>query len=251
MSAPYDAELRLAMVAARKAGEVLAEAMQREHQILSQEGRDIKLQADRDAEQIILDELASSAYNVLAEESGEHGELDAGKPFWIVDPLDGTLNFSRGIPACCVSIALSTVDTPILGVVYDFNRDELFSGLVGAGCWLNAAPVRVSSIERADLAVLSTGFPVNFEYTDEGLHAFAERIRRFRKVRMFGSAALSLSYVACGRVDAYSEDDIMFWDVAAGLALVQAAGGFIHVEPSRKKWARRVRCAAHRSIWGL
>lgn len=243
------AELDLAIEAARKAAEMLRRAQQQEHEILSQEGRDIKLQADRDAEHAILEVLRQSRYQILAEESGEHGALDSGDAFWIVDPLDGTMNFSRGIPACCVSIALGRLDTPMLGVVYDFNRDELFTGIVAQGAWLNGKAIQVSSVREAQSGILSTGFPVNFEYSDQGLHDFSQRIRRFKKVRMFGSAALSLAYVACGRVDAYSEDDIMFWDIAAGVALVAAAGGWISLEPSQKKWARRVRCASNKGVW--
>src|SRR5690606_12122447 len=114
-------------------------------------------------------------------ETGEHGTRDEDQPFWIVDPLDGTMNFSRGNPACCVSIAFGLPESPTLGVVYDFNRDELFSGIVGEGAWLNGTPIAVSSVQHAREGILSTGFPVNFVYSDEGLHAFAQRIQRFKK----------------------------------------------------------------------
>jgi myo-inositol-1(or 4)-monophosphatase len=249
MSARHESELRLATEAARAAGQVLRDALKREHQVLSQVGRDIKLQADRDAERVILERLRESDHPVLAEESGTHGDLDKDRPFWMVDPLDGTMNFSRGIPGCAVSIALGLPDAPFLGVVYDFQRDEMFSGVVGEGASLNGTPIQVSTIAQSKAAVLATGFPVNFEYSEEGLHDFAQRIQRFKKVRMIGSAALSLAYVACGRFDAYAEDDIMLWDIAAGLALVNAAGGCSHIVASYKPWAFRVRCAATASIW--
>jgi len=243
-------ELQLAERAARAAGVLLREAAQHEKAILAEPGRDIKLQADRDAEAAILAVLAESSYPILAEESGELGEIPQDAPFWIVDPLDGTLNFSRNIPFCSVSIALSRLDTPMVGVVYDFNRDDLFSGAVGVGAWRNGAPMHVSSIREQGRAVLTAGFPVNFVYEDAPLFEFATMARTFRKLRMLGSAALSLAYVAAGLADAYAEDDIMFWDVAAGMALVEAAGGYVHIENTgRLKWARRVRCAACAELW--
>lgn len=250
MEFDWEVELRRAEGAARAAGALLKDAITREKAILAEPGRDIKLQADRDAEDLVLKALSGSAFNVLAEESGEIGALDAETPFWIVDPLDGTLNFSRSIPFCAVSIALSTLHTPMLGVVYDFNRDELFSGVVGRGAWRNGAPMRVSSVTETSRAVLTAGFPVNFVYEDGPLMEFARMARSFRKLRMFGSAALSLAYVAAGLADAYAEDDIMFWDVAAGMALVEAAGGSVRCEETgRLKWSRRVRCAACPQIW--
>lgn len=250
MDLDWQTELRRAEDAARAAGALLKDAITREKKILGEPGRDIKLQADRDAEAVILAALATSPFPVLAEESGELGEIDPAKPFWIVDPLDGTLNFSRTLPFCAVSIALSSVDTPMIGVVYDFNRDELFSGVVGQGAWRNGAPMQVSKITETGRAVLTAGFPVNFVYEDAPLFTFVKMARSFRKLRMFGSAALSLAYVAAGLADAYAEDDIMLWDVAAGLALVQAAGGYVRCEETgRLKWSRVVRCASHENIW--
>lgn len=251
MSLDWQTELRRAERAALAAGELLKAAMAGEKKILAEPGRDIKLQADQDAEAVVLGALAGSAFEVLAEESGESEGLDPSKPFWIVDPLDGTFNFSRRLPFCAVSIALATVDTPMLGVVYDFNRGDLYSGAVGHGAWLNGAPMHVSKITETSRAVLTAGFPVNFVYEDDSLMVFAQMARSFRKLRMFGSAALSLAYVAAGLADAYAEDDIMYWDVAAGLALVRAAGGYVACEDTRRlKWARRVRCAASPQIWG-
>lgn len=246
----WQAELARAEGAARAAGALLRDAMTREKAILAEPGRDIKLQADRDAEETILAALGASPHPVLAEESGELGTIDPAKPFWIIDPLDGTMNFSRTLPFCAVSIALSTLDIPMLGVVYDFNRDDMYSGVVGEGAWRNGAPMHVSSITETGRAVLTAGFPVNFVYEDAPLMEFARMARRFRKLRMFGSAALSLAYVAAGLADAYAEDDIMFWDVAAGMALVAAAGGHVRCEETgRLQWSRVVRCAADARIW--
>lgn len=251
----WTAELKLATEAARAAGARLAEIMRGHKEILSDAGRDIKLQADRDAERIILDLLqARSPYPALAEESGEHGAPAEG-PFWVIDPLDGTLNFSRGVPMCCVSIALVAGQTPLLGVIYDFNRNELYYGVEGGPSGFVGAdgverPLAVSAVRDSRRGILATGFPTNRDYGDAALQDMFMEIKRFKKVRMLGTAALMLAYVASGRVDAYAEDEIMLWDVAAGLALVKAAGGYVDIRPSSKmKWARRVRVASHANVW--
>lgn len=241
-------ELALAEEAARAAGAYLREAITRPRVVLLETGRDIKLEADRMAEARILEVLKSSPYGVLAEESGAH-DLRAQEPAWIVDPLDGSLNFQRGVPICAVSIALARGDEPLLGVIYDFNRDEMFSGIVGEGAWLNGAPMRVSEVREQSKAILTTGFPTNRDYSDASLLEFVQHIQRFKKVRLLGSAALMLAYVACGRYEAYAEDNIMYWDVAAGLALVRAAGGCADMRPSPNlQWGCHVRVAAHKDI---
>lgn len=245
------AELSLAEAAAREAGALLRAHMQSEQTVLCQEGRDIKLQADRDAEAIILSRLASSGHAVLAEESGEHGDLNEESLSWIVDPLDGTFNYSREIPVCAVSIGLCRGRTPLLGVIYDFNRDELFSGVVGEGAWLNGKPMRVSTETVTSQAVLCTGVPSRSNFSEASLLEFIHRIKNFKKVRLIGSAAVMLAYVACGRADAYMENEIMWWDVAGGLAIVQAAGGWTELKDSPSiPWGCRVRCAGNAAVWG-
>ena len=246
----WQAELDLATKAAADAAIYLKEAFTREKGVLSESRRDIKLQADRDAEDRILTVLSETEYPVLAEESGERGVLSGDAPFWIVDPLDGTMNFKNGIPLCCVSIALSQGGGPILGVIDDFNRGEQMRGVVGQGAWMGGEAMHVSKVTQAENAILTTGFPTKRRYNAASPKAFVDMAQRFRKVRMLGSAALMMAYVACGRVDAYADDDIMFWDVAAGAALVRAAGGWIEMNDSaRVKWGREVRCAAHPGIW--
>lgn len=247
----WSEELQLAKGAALAAGALLSDRLNVAKTVLKEEGRDIKLQADRDAEAVILNILSESSYNVLAEESGEHGDLTGDAPFWIVDPLDGTMNFSRGIPLCCVSIALCQGENPVLGVVYDFNRDECFTGIVGEGAWLNDDPMRVSVIKEAAKGILTTGFPVRFSFEDEeSFREYMEAARRFKKVRLIGTAALAAAWVACGRVDAYGENNVMFWDVAAGVALIKAAGGMCELKPGdASKWACRIRAASNETIW--
>lgn len=247
----WQAELELAKKAAKKAGEHLRIVQNAPLKIDSDEGRDVKLSADKDSEKLIIQILKhGSPYGLLAEESGEHGSGVSDEPVWIVDPLDGTLNFSRGISLCCVSIGLWHANQPILGVVNDFNGNELFSGITGIGAWCNNRAIYPSKEVKKRKAILATGFPVNRDFTSNSLQNFLNRIQQFKKIRLLGTAALSLAYVACGRVDAYTEEDIMLWDVAAGVALVSAAGGWIEVgKGSVNSWARNIRCAASERIF--
>lgn len=249
----YREELQLATVAAREAGRLLWRKFREAPEILDDSGRDVKAQADRDAEALILEKLAKIPHPVLAEESGAHGEIATG-PVWVVDPLDGTQNFCRGIPLSCVSIALVHDLRPVLGVVFDFHRDELFCGIVGVGAWLHAGlndtPIHVSEVRAPARASLATGYPAYRALDDPGVQEFVDALRRFKKVRLLGTAALELAWVAAGRIDAYAEDEIRLWDVAAGLALVEAAGGFYACTPGTTHlWGRRVRCAAHADLW--
>jgi len=139
--------------------------------------------------------------------------------------LDGSINYYHDIPLCCVSVSLWQDQNPILGVIYDFNRDDLYEGIVHDGARLNGNPIKVRNLRKAEESIICTGFPSAMEYTTSAIENFVRQIIRFRKVRLLGSAALSLAYVAAGKVDAYYEKNIKIWDVAAGLALVQAAGG--------------------------
>ena len=241
----WENELALATTAARAAGAHLKDLFGKEQEVLHIDEHDIKLAADIQAEEIILKVLDESGLPVLAEESGEHGEVRAAGPYWVVDPLDGTGNFSRGIPGCCVSIGLYSDESPVLGVILDFVLDEFFSGVLGEGASLNGEPMRTSAVTRPKAGILATGFPKNFRYTDVAADAMFAQMKRFMKVRMIGSSALALAYVACGRFDAYAEDRSMFWDFAGGVALVEAAGGYTQVEddPSAK-WTSNVRCTS-------
>jgi myo-inositol-1(or 4)-monophosphatase len=220
------AYLALAVQAAREAGQFLL-ATGGSRVVEVDLPHDVKLAADRDAEEIIVKILRQhSDLPLLAEERGRvpaSGEATGLR--WIIDPLDGSLNFLQGIPFCCVSIALWRKQKPLLGVVYDFHREELFTGTVGDGACLDGKPIQTSSTREIGKAILCTGFPAATNYAPEALLQLVEQLRRYKKLRLLGSAALSLAYVAAGRADAYFERDIKIWDVAAGLALVKAAGG--------------------------
>ena len=218
--------LALAERAAREGGRVLASIPRSSTVITADTRRDVKLEADRLSEDRIVEIItAESSAPVLAEERAhEAPSVAVAGVRWIVDPLDGTMNYLLGIPFCCVSVALWDGDEPLVSVVYDFGRDEMFSAVAGEGAWLNGSSMTVGSapVERA---VLCTGFPAGTDFGRGELSRFVLQVRKFRKVRLLGSAALSLAYVAAGRTDAYYERDIRIWDVAAGLGLVQAAGG--------------------------
>ena len=242
---------KLAIKAATAGADLLADRWQKPQTALAEMDHDIKLAADREAESAILAVLDESPWPRLAEESGVQGDCTAKDAlYWVVDPLDGTINFSRGIPFCCVSVALCRGDTPLLGVICDFIHQETFSGWVGRGAWCNGKPIGVSAAQTARRGLLGMGHPLGFEYDTAGLAAIYADQRRFSKVRQIGSAALLLAWVASGRIDAYLEDDIMFWDIAAGAALVKAAGGWVAMVPSiRGGWARKIRAAASPAVW--
>ena len=224
--------LSIAKEAATTAGEYLQKASKSRVKIISEPDRDVKLEADIESEKIILNILqGKSSFPILTEEQGfvnVSNATEEEKYKWIVDPLDGSMNFSRGVDVCCISIALWKNSNPILGVVYDFNRNEYFTGIVNEGAWLNGNPITTSKVSKKSKSVLATGFPVSMDYSKKALSSFAQDIRKYKKIRMIGSAALSLAYVACGRFDIYHEKNIKIWDVAAGLAIVQAAGGLIN-----------------------
>lgn len=199
---------------------------------------DLVSQADRDAERAILDILRerTPGVGIIAEESG--GQVGESAT-WYIDPLDGTTNFLSGIPHYSVSIALIghagccpdnreplSRDTPLIGVVYDPNRQELFSSLYGLGAWLNGRRVRCTTTTALDQAVIATGFPFrDFSFEARYTPGLTDAMHATRGIRRMGSAALDLAWTACGRYDGYWEMGLAPWDVAAGTALVRAAGG--------------------------
>jgi len=180
--------LSIAKKAATTAGKYLQKVKGSKLKIIAEPDRDIKLQADIESEQIIIDILRDkSNFPILTEEQGsieiENVVVD-GKYKWIVDPLDGSMNFSRGIDVCCVSIALWEDTNPVLGVIYDFSRNEFFSGLVNEGAWLNGSPISTSKIDKNSNAVLATGFPVDTDYSEKALLDFSQNISKYKKIRM-------------------------------------------------------------------
>lgn len=223
----WSKELELAKEAVKEAGEFLKkrEAIR----IDALEGKDIKLSSDKMSEKIIMDILGKSDIPILSEEYGFKGE--ESELCWIVDPLDGTINYFKGLDEfACVSVALWQKDKPVLGVVYRFMKDELFYGCEGKGAYLNGEEIHPSEIKETAQAVMATGFPVKRSYETESLNKFVRQVQCFKKVRMLGAAAIMGTFVSCGRLDAYFEDEIMLWDIAGAVAIVNAAGGATSLE---------------------
>jgi myo-inositol-1(or 4)-monophosphatase len=242
--------LDVAKSTAIQAGSKLFDLREKELRILSESGKDTKLEADKISEEFIVDALAQqTGIPLLGEESGVHGSLQDDKLVWVIDPLDGTLNYRRGVPFYCVSIGLWKGNEPILGVIYDLVHEQLYSGIVNEGAWLDELPMCVADTTGKEQAVIATGFPTFREFDDKKLKNFIAQIQEYKKVRLFGAAALSLALCACGAVDAYAEEDIMIWDVAAGIALVKAAGGAVWYESStRLEWGMNVFCACNQDL---
>ena len=218
-------ELITAKLAAKKAGIILRDERKKLNVILSSTNKDIKLQADLSSESFIKSTLEKeSTFPILAEESGK-SNMDLDDIFWVVDPLDGTANYARDIPLCCVSIALMHKTNPIIGVIYDFNNDNLYEGHVNGEAKLNDVRIKVSDIKSPNEGILVTGLPNNTDYSDSALLKMVKDFQEWRKVRMIGSAAIASCYIASAKADLYKEFGTYLWDVAAGAAIVNAAGG--------------------------
>lgn len=221
--------LALATAAADEAGRALKNNRRSWASIDAELGREVKIAADQRAEAMILERLSAAApFPILSEETGWSAGRDL-ETFWAVDPLDGSVNYLQGYPHCAVSIALMHRGVALLGVVDCFLLDERFTGVVGSGARLNGAPIRVSQTSDPARGVLNTGIPSRMAADAAARDALMDRLMRWRKVRMIGSAASALAYVAAGRADAYRESGAMLWDVAAGCALVAAAGGAVRL----------------------
>ena len=221
-----DKEIEIAIKAAKSAGKLLKEDKNNLNLKINSNPRDTKLMADIKSEKLILDILNSeSSYPVLAEETGKSSE-DLGDIFWVVDPLDGTANYNRNIPICCVSIGLVKNMKPLIGVIFDFNNDDIFVGdNVNNLARLNNKDIKVSDIQKKTDGVLITGLPFNTDYSDNALKKLISDMQTWKKVRMIGSAAMASCYVASGKAELYQEKGIYLWDIIAGAAIVESAGG--------------------------
>ncbi len=185
---------------------------------------DLVTEADREAEAAIRDFLLGRHpdHAFLGEEEGASGE---GRFRWIVDPLDGTVNFAHRFPFFAVSVALEKDGELLLGVVLDSVHDELFTAVRGGGAFLNGARIRVSETRDLRRALLATGFPYDVDRVPEAVEYFRRVLTLGVPVRRPGAAALDLAYVAAGRIDGFWEMKLNPWDVAAGVLLIQEAGG--------------------------
>ena len=220
--------LEIAKSASLLAGNFLKEQQDSNLKILTNKARDLKLQIDIDAEEIIKEHItANSSLPILAEESGKSGSLD--ECFWVVDPLDGTSNFLRNIPISCVSIALVQGSKPILGAIFDFNNSDLYCAHKESKAYVNDIEISVSSLSLKKESTLVTGIPAKDNYSDAEFKNMISGFQSWKKIRMIGSAAMASAYVASGKAEAYKENGIFLWDIAAGAAIVEAAGGKISI----------------------
>ena len=216
---------------ARSAGETLRAAKNTALQVDAAEQHDIKLELDRRIQEQIRKEILKTypGHGFLGEEGGETAK--PGQYEWVVDPIDGTVNLFYGIPHYAVSVACRLDGRTLAGAIYDSNRDEMFSTHAGGGSTCNSVPIHVA--KRVDLkeAILALGFSKGKATIRKCLELYHHYGDRVRKLRAMGSAALDLAYVASGRLDAYIEQGVSIWDVAAGALLVEEAGGHVRISP--------------------
>ena len=229
-------EISIARKASLEAGKILANNKKALNKATFESSKDIKLEADIRAENLIKSILnEESLFPILAEESGKSVD-DLGSTFWVVDPLDGTANYSRDIPICCVSISLIIDLEPVMGVIYDFNNKDLYEGTIFRPASLNGQALNVSSISKSSDGILVTGLPNNTDYSDVAMLKMIKDFQDWKKVRMIGSAAMASAYVASGKADVYKEFGTYLWDVAAGAAIVNAAGGKAEISNFRDNY---------------
>ena len=221
--------LETAIEAAQDAGQLLRENFGGPLHVNALEAHDIKLELDVRSQDLIT-KLLLGRYpdHALYGEEGIAGNQESPMQ-WIVDPIDGTVNFFYGIPHFCISIALREKDEIIIGVILDPMRNELWSVRKGEAPLLNGKACAASPRTKPADAMMSIGFSKTKSSIDTGLPLFEQMVYRARKCRMMGSAALDMAYVACGRLDAYIEQSVSLWDIAAGKILVESAGGRVQM----------------------
>jgi myo-inositol-1(or 4)-monophosphatase len=213
---------------AREAGALLMGYFKRRVAIEYKGDVDLVTEADRASERLIVERLQARwpEHGIVGEE-GTRSEADA-QYHWYVDPLDGTTNFAHGYPAFCISIALARRDGQLeVGLLYDPTRDEMFVAERGKGAALNGEPLQVSKTKTLSESLLGTGFPSHKRHKNPNIHFYYQLTLRSHGVRRAGSAALDLANVASGRYDGFWEFNLNPWDTAAGVLLVQEAGGTV------------------------
>jgi len=225
-------------VAAGKAGEIVKDGASRTRKVMHKGRIDLVTETDLSVERMLKEELSVllPGSDFLAEETAKNTE--PGELTWIIDPLDGTTNFAHGLPFVANSIALWHRDRVVLGVVNLPLMGELFSAIRGQGAFLNGLPITVSKEVSLERCLLATGFPYDIEtYLEPVLTHLKRLLPLTQGIRRPGAAALDLAYVACGRYDGFYENALNAWDTAAGLLLVQEAGGLVSEFDATKPYA--------------
>ncbi len=215
--------------AAKSAGSTIRRLTGNPRKIDFKRTRDMVTNVDRAAEQVIVDIIQSKfpTHSILAEERGEIHQPDSSFE-WIVDPLDGTTNFVHRFPVYCVSIGVAYRGEIVVGAIYDPIRDELFCAKKGGGAFLNGRPIHVSHTPELGKSLLATGFPyINDALFELNMRIWVKLYGQTQGLRRAGAAALDLAMVACGRLDGFWEFSLKPWDLAAGVLLIQEAGGTV------------------------
>jgi len=226
LGSDWAAERRVAVEAGISAGALLAQHFRHPQSIKQKVGRDFATAVDLEAESIIERTVAGRfpTHGFLGEEQGSHGQSEA---LWIVDPIDGTFNYTFGLPYFAVSIALAQNGEPVVAVVFDPYHGEFFYAQRGGGAWLNAERVRVSIRTRLDEAIVYQDFSHDAAEQMASLERMKRLMPHIRSFRVLGSAALGIAYVACGRLDAFFHHKLNAWDWAAAGLLVEEGGGIV------------------------
>jgi myo-inositol-1(or 4)-monophosphatase len=217
--------LETAIEIAREAGALLAEFHARGVEFELKGDFDLVTEADRSSERLIIERLKKNfpSHDIVAEEGGGH---ESGAEYrWYVDPLDGTTNFAHGFPMFNVTLGLEHRGEMIAGVVFDPVHAEMFTAEKGSGAFLNGSRIHVSKAQRVEDALVATGFPSRKRHENVNVHFYYQLAMISHGVRRAGAAALDLAYVASGRLDAFWEFGLNPWDMAAGVLLIQEAGG--------------------------
>ena len=226
----YLSEYKIAKNIASDTARMLQQNFLSNPEVLNNHGKDIKTEADFAAHEYIVEGLTTTGIPIISEE-GNNTEFNLSDHQWIIDPIDGTFNLSRGFGMSAVSISLWDKGVPVLGVIYNLFSNEVFNSLQQCGSFKSDHKISVSRTKNKNEAVLATGFPSGRDYSKKSLEKFIINVQSYKKIRMLGSAALMLAYVSCGFFDVYYEEDIYIWDVAAGLSLVSEAGGAYVITP--------------------
>lgn len=242
--------LATAIEAAHAAGKLIKENFGSELTVNEMQRHDIKLELDVRSQTLITQMILAKFpdHAILGEEGGDIG--GNGEIEWIVDPIDGTVNYFFGIPHFCVSIGARKRESKelLMGVIFDPMQNETWTVSEDSVPMLNDKPISVSSRATMGEAVVTVGFSKTKEALDLGFDRYKRISYEVRKTRMLGSAALAMAYIACGRLDAYVEEQISLWDIAAGLPLVEKAGGKVIIKPSMTKPGTMFICASNGKV---
>lgn len=219
--------INFAMETARNAGHILLEKFGSNLKISKKGDIDLVTEADLASEAFIIEKINTHypRHSILAEESGASVQTGDVEWKWIIDPLDGTTNYAHGYPCFCVTLAVEHKGKLVIGVSYDPTRDELFAAERHHGASLNNKRIEVSETKILLESMLVTGFPYDLSRRDNLASTFEKFLLKSRAVRRDGSAAIDLAYVACGRFDGFWEEGLNAWDVAAGVLMIEEAGG--------------------------